>query len=47
MGHNDYPYYQVGDLMLQWRVVELVAEGKLIAEGDPREMRTCRIHRPD
>lgn len=47
MGHNDYPYYQVGDLMLQWRVVELVAEGKLIAEGDPRDMRTCWIHRPD
>lgn len=47
MGHNDDPYYQVGDLMLQRRVVDLVAEGKLIAEGDPCDMRTCRIRRPD
>jgi hypothetical protein len=43
MGDNCEPYFQVGDLMLQARVVSLVAEGKLLAEGDPWEMRSCRI----
>jgi hypothetical protein len=39
------PYFQVGDLMLQSRVVALVGEGKLLAEGDPWEMRS-RVRHP-
>jgi hypothetical protein len=46
MGDNCEPYFQVYDLMLQARVVALVAEGKLLAEGDPWEMRSCRIRLP-
>jgi len=40
-------YFQVGDVMLQARVVALVAEGKLLAEGDPWVMRSCRVRLPD
>lgn len=47
MGDNCEPYFQVDDLMLQARVVALVAEGKLLAEGDPWEMRSCRIRLSD
>jgi hypothetical protein len=46
LGYNSEPYIQVGDLMLQSRVVALVGEGKLLAEGDPWEMR-CRVRLPD
>jgi len=45
MGHND-DYMQTGDLMLRARVVALVGEGKLLADGDPWDMRTCRIRLP-
>ena len=35
MGYNSEPYIQVGDSMLLMRIVALVDEGKLLAEGDP------------
>jgi hypothetical protein len=38
MGNNSEPYVQVGDLMLLTRVVALVDEGKLLAQGDPWNM---------
>lgn len=37
------PYLQVGDLALHERVIALVEEGALIADGDPSEMRVCRV----
>jgi len=40
------PYYQVGDVMLHARLIALVNEGKLVAEGDPWNMQTCRIQLP-
>jgi hypothetical protein len=40
------PYLQVGDLMLLTRVVALVEEGKLLADGDPWEMRSCHVRLP-
>jgi len=43
MGHNYEPYIQVGDLMLQTRVIALIEQGKLLADGDPTNMRACRI----
>ena len=46
MAATNEPYFHVGDLMLQARVVALVAEGKLLAEGDPWVMRSCRIRLP-
>ncbi len=46
MGYNSDPYLQTGDLMLLTRVVALVEAGKLIAEGDPWDMRSCRIRLP-
>lgn len=38
MGLNSQPYMQVYDLMLLTRVVALVESGKLVADGDPRDM---------
>ena len=46
MGNNVEPYIQVGDLMLRTRVVALVEAGKLLADGDPGDMRPCRIRLP-
>ena len=43
VGTDDDAYMQVGDVMLFTRVVALVGPGKLVADGDPRQMRTCRI----
>jgi Protein of unknown function/Domain of unknown function (DUF1835) len=40
------PYWQVGDLMLRARVVALVGEGKLLADGDPWDMPSCRVRLP-
>jgi len=45
-GHNSEPYVQVYDLMLLARVVALVKEGKLLADGDPGDMLSCHIRRP-
>jgi hypothetical protein len=47
MGYNSEPYMQVGDVMLRMRVVALVAEGKLLADGDPWDMRSCQVRLPD
>jgi hypothetical protein len=44
---SDEPYLQVGDLMLLTRVVALIAQGKLLADGDPWDMRSCRVRLPD
>ncbi|HTG18750.1 MAG TPA: DUF3658 domain-containing protein [Reyranella sp.] len=46
MGYNFEPYMQVGDMMLLARVVALVSEGKLLADGDPWDMRSCRVRLP-
>jgi uncharacterized protein DUF3658/uncharacterized protein DUF1835 len=43
IGYNSEPYIQVGDMMLQARLVALVEDGKLLADGDPWEMRACRV----
>ena len=45
MGYNSEPYIQIGDVMLQSRVVALVEEGRLLADGDPWNM-SCRIRLP-
>lgn len=42
LGYSSQPYQQVGDLMLQTRLVALVEQGRLLAESDPWE-RSCRI----
>jgi hypothetical protein len=46
MGYNSEPYMQVGDMMLLARVVALVGEGKLLADGDPWDMHSCRVRLP-
>jgi hypothetical protein len=46
LGNNMEPYDQVGDLMLLTRVVALIDKGKLMADGDPWDMRSCRIRLP-
>lgn len=45
MGYNSDPYFQVGDLMLHTRVVALLDQGRLLADGDPWSM-SCRIRLP-
>lgn len=47
MGHNIEPFIQTGDVMLQARVVALVGEGKLVADGDPWDIRKCYVRLPD
>lgn len=44
---NSEPYDQVGDLPLLLRVVALVEEGKLLADGNPRNMHASRVRLPD
>ena len=46
LGLNYEPYRQVGDIMLLGRVVALIDQGKLLAEGDPWDMHTCRVRLP-
>ena len=46
MAHNCDPYLQVGDVMLL-ALVALVEERKLLADGDPWDMRACRVRLPD
>lgn len=43
MGDNAEPYIQTGDIMLLARIVALVGDGKLLADGDPWDMRSCRV----
>jgi hypothetical protein len=47
MVNNDEPYFQVGDHMLQTRLVALIESGTLMADGDPWDMRNCRVRLPD
>ncbi|GEP54194.1 DUF3658 domain-containing protein [Reyranella soli] len=47
MAHNCEPYLQAGDTILLARLVALVEEGELLADGDPWDMRTCRVRLPD
>ena len=47
LGLNSEPYWQVGDLMLLGRVVALIDAGKLLAEGDPSDVHSCRVRLPD
>jgi hypothetical protein len=47
MGLNPEPYPQVGDIMLLARVIALIDEGRLLAEGDPWDMHSCRVRLPD
>ena len=47
MAHHCEPYMQVGDVMLLERLVALVEEGKLLADGDPWDVRACRVRLPD
>ena len=47
MAHNRTPYRQVDDVMLLARLVALIEERKLLADGDPWDMRACRVRLPD
>jgi hypothetical protein len=47
MAHNCDPYLQVGDTVLLARLVALVEEGELLADGDPWDTKTCRVRLPD
>jgi hypothetical protein len=47
MGYNMEPYIQTGDVMLLARGAALIAEGKLVADGDPWDMWKCRVRLPD
>ncbi len=47
MGYHSEPYIQVNDVMLRARVAALVAAGKLLADGDPWDMRACRVRLPN
>jgi hypothetical protein len=46
LGRNLEPYYQVGDLVLRWRVAVLIENGKLLADGDPRDVQSCLVRLP-
>jgi hypothetical protein len=46
MGLNSEPYFQVGDIMLLARVIALIGEGKLLADGDAWDMHSCRVRLP-
>ena len=46
IGYNSEPYMQVGEIMLLERVVSLVERRKLLADGDPWEMRSCHVRLP-
>jgi hypothetical protein len=47
MGYNSEPYMQVGYLMLLTRLVTLVGDGKVLADGDPWDMHACQVRLPD
>ncbi len=46
MGYHSDPYFQVGDAMLHQRVIALVDEGRLLADGDPSNMMSSRVRLP-
>jgi len=37
----------VGDLMLHVRAVALMLHGRLLAEGEPWDIRACKVRLPD
>lgn len=39
-------FHQVGDMMLHERLIALIERGGLVADGDPVDMRTCRVRLP-
>jgi hypothetical protein len=43
MGHDLENYIQVGDTMLLTRIVSLIGEGKLLVDGDQRDIWSCRV----
>lgn len=43
LGASVEPYFQVGDLTLQKRMVALIDAGTLVADGDPWDMPNCRV----
>ncbi len=45
MGH-ELTWMQVGNVMLAARLVALVEAGRLMADGDPWDLRTCRVWLP-
>lgn len=47
MAQNCKPYMQVGDIVLLARLVALIEQGKLLADGEPWDMRACRVRLPD
>jgi hypothetical protein len=47
MGENCEPYDQIGSGMLHERVIALIGESKLLAEGNPCDMRSCHVRLPD
>jgi hypothetical protein len=46
MGLGLEDYIQVGDMMLLTRVLSLIGEGKLLVEGDQRDVWSCRVRLP-
>jgi hypothetical protein len=46
MGRSMDDYIQVGDTFLLGRAVALVEAGRLVAEGNPWDMRSCRVRLP-
>ncbi len=44
---SDAADLQVGDLLLLARAVALVEQGRLVANGDPWEMRSCEVRLPE
>jgi Protein of unknown function len=46
MALNSEPYFQVGDIMLRARVTALIDQGKLLADGDPCDVHSCRVRLP-
>lgn len=47
IGLSSSPYLQVGDVALHERVIALIENGALIADGDALNIRTCRVRLPD
>ena len=43
MAHDLEDYIQVGDTMLLTRIVSLVGEGKLLIDGDQRDIWSCHV----
>jgi hypothetical protein len=44
---SDRARFQASDLMLHVRAVALMEQGHLLADGDPWDMRSCKVRLPD